>query len=199
MSAAIAGLAEGSSYHFRIVATNEGGTSYGADSVFSTPANAPSGLLGTTVLGGGSFGGGPAEGGLTGNIATGGITSAQIRAFLAGQLTPSGKAAKIQALLKSGGFTLVFNALEAGVILIDWYQVPSRAKLARKAHPRPLLVAAGKLTFTAKGTARMKIKLTGAGRRLLKHAKQLKVTAKGAFTPSDRAPITTTRVFLLKQ
>jgi hypothetical protein len=181
-------------YHFRIAATNAGGTSYGADNVLSTLASTSIGLPG-----GASLGGGPSGGGLTGNVGMGGISSAQIKALLAGQLIPSGKAAKIRVLLKSGGFTLVFKAPEAGIVLIDWYQVRSGAKLTGKAQPRPLLVAAGKLTFLAKGSARMRIKLTLAGRRLLEHAKQLKVTAKGAFTPPDRSPITTTRAFLLKR
>jgi hypothetical protein len=194
VSASVGGLLPNTTYHFRIAATNAGGTSYGADNVFSTLANTSIGVPGGASSGGGAFGSG-----LTGNVGTGGISSALIKALLAGQLIPSGKAAKIRALLKSGGFTFLFNALEAGVVLIHWYQVPSGAKLARKAQPRPMLVAAGKLTFLAKGTARMKIKLTLAGRRLLEHAKQLKVTAKGAFTPPDRSPITTTRVFLLKQ
>jgi hypothetical protein len=187
---ALTSLSPNTTYHFRIVATNAGGTSYGVDHVFSTLANTSIGL---------PFAGGPFGSGLTGIVGAGGISSAQIKALLADQLIPSGKAAKIRALLKSGGFSLVFNALEAGVVVIDWYQVPSGANLARKAHPGPLLIAVGKLTFSAKGTARMKIKLTVAGRRLLKHAKQLKVTAKGTFTPRGKSPITTTRVLLLKQ
>jgi plastocyanin/phosphodiesterase/alkaline phosphatase D-like protein len=193
VSARVGALFANATYHFRIVATNAAGTSYGADSVFFTPANPPSGLLGSPALGGGSFGGGSA-----GSIATGGVSSAQIEALLLGQLVPSGKAAKIRVLLRSGGFALIFTAPEAGLIVIDWYDVPPGAKLARKVQPRSLLVAAGKLSFSAKGTARMKIKLTVAGTHLLRHTKQLKITAKGTFTPRSNSPITATRAFLLK-
>jgi hypothetical protein len=193
VSALVGGLFANATYHFRIVATNAGGTSYGADSVFSTPANPPGGSLGSPAPGGGSFGGGSA-----GSVATGGVSSAQIEALVVGQLVPSGRAAKIRALLRSGGFALVFTASEAGLIVVDWYHVLPGAKLARKAH-RPLLVAAGRLSFSTKGTARVQIKLTVAGANLLRHTEQLKVTAKATFTPQGRSPITATRAFLLKR
>jgi NO-binding membrane sensor protein with MHYT domain len=112
-------------------------------------------------------------------------------ALIAGQLTPSGKGAKIAALRKSGGFAFAFKALEPGSAVIDWYQLPPKAK--------PVLVAAGHLTFASAGTATMTLKLTATGGRLLKHAKQLKLIARGTFTPSSKVPITTTRTFILKR
>jgi hypothetical protein len=153
---------------------------------------------GGSPSGGGSTGTGSGGGGVLGSQ-TAVVSSAQIAALLAGGLTPSGKAAKIAALVKSGGFAVVFKALAPGTVVIDWYQVPPGAKLlARKAKPKPVLVAAGQRVFSAAGTATIKIKLTAAGIRLLKHAKQLKLTAKGTFTPTGKAHITTTRVFVLK-
>jgi hypothetical protein len=41
VSAPVAGLKPGSTYHFRIVATNAGGTSYGSDATFKTPGELP--------------------------------------------------------------------------------------------------------------------------------------------------------------
>jgi Ca2+-binding RTX toxin-like protein len=41
VSAAVAGLAPGTTYHYRVVATNGGGTSYGIDRTFSTAAAPP--------------------------------------------------------------------------------------------------------------------------------------------------------------
>ena len=139
------------------------------------------------------------SGGGSGGGETFSIGSAQIRTLVAGQLTPSGKAAKIATLLKSGAYTVVFKALEAGTAVIDWYEVPPGAKLAKKTKPKPVLVAAGQRTFSAAGTATLKIKLTAAGRSLLKHAKQVKLTAKGTFTPSGTTPVATTRTFVLKR
>jgi hypothetical protein len=62
-----------------------------------------------------------------------------------------------------------------------------------------VLVGAGQRTFSAAGTATVKIKLTATGKRLLKHAKQFKLTAKGTFTPPGKAPVTTTRTFVLRR
>lgn len=122
---------------------------------------------------------------------------AQIPVLLAGELTPSGKAAKLASLLKSGGFTVTFKALEAGIAAIDWYQVPAGAKLAKKVKPKPVLVGAGQHTFSAAGTANIKIRLTTAGESLLKHARQVELTVKGIFTPIGKTAFTATKVFAL--
>lgn len=142
----------------------------------------------------------PGSGAGSGGVAS--VTTAQVKASLAEQLTPPGKAAKIAALLKSGGLSISFTALEAGTVVVQWYFVPHGAKLAKRAKGRskakPVLVASGKLTFSGAGTGKLNIRLTAAGKRLLKHAKRLKLTAKGTFTPSGGAAASTTKKFLLK-
>src|SRR5205085_1164731 len=47
VSVEVEGLAPNSTYHFRIVATNEGGTNSGADQTFTTVSSAPSVVTGT--------------------------------------------------------------------------------------------------------------------------------------------------------
>ena len=127
------------------------------------------------------------------------VSPTQVARLLASEITPSGKRAKIAALLKSGAYTALFKALEAGTAVIVWYRVPPGARLATKTKAKPVLIAAGKHTFKAAGTATIKIKLTPAGKRLLKHAKQLKLTAKGTFTPTGKKPISKTKTFVLKR
>jgi hypothetical protein len=61
-----------------------------------------------------------------------------------------------------------------------------------------VLVAAGQLTFTAAGTAKIGIKLTSQGRRLLKRLRTLKLTAVGAFTPTGQAPVTASDAFVIR-
>ena len=177
--ATLAGLAANTTYHFRIVATSAGGTSYGGDQTFTTLPNPPAVVTGAA------------------SAAT--QTAARIASLIAGQLTRAGTAAKIAALLKRGGIVIALNAPEAGTAVIGWYEVPPGARLAKKTKAKPILVASGMLIFRAAGTARITIKLTVAGKRLLKHAKQLKLTAEGIFTPIGSPPVSAGRTFVLKQ
>ena len=174
----------------------------------TTTSGGPSGGSPTGTGSAGSSTGAGSAGGSTGTGSGGGgvlgshpvfVSSSQIAALLAAQLTPLGRPAKIAALLTGGGFAVAFKALEAGTAVIDWYEVPSGAKLASNAKPKPVLIAAGQRTFSAAGIATVKIKLTAAGKRLLKHAKEFKLTAKGTFTPTGMTPVTTTRTFVLKR
>jgi hypothetical protein len=123
-------------------------------------------------------------------------SAAQIKASLLRQLAPQGKAAKIAALLKKQGYVLSFTALSAGKLVIDWYYLPAGAHLAR-AKPKPLLLAAGKATFSQAGTRKLTITSTANGKQLLKHAKRLKLTATGTFTPAGKSAIVATTNFTL--
>jgi hypothetical protein len=58
---------------------------------------------------------------------------------------------------------------------VGWYQVPYGAELAQNNQSQPILIASGKLTFTAAGTVKMRVALTAAGKHVLKHAKRLKL------------------------
>jgi hypothetical protein len=127
------------------------------------------------------------------------VIPVQIAHLLAQAPIPSGKAARLAVLLKRGGFSVVFKAPEAGTAAIAWYEVPRGATISKRAKPKPVLVGAGQRRFSAAGTATIDIKLTAVGKRLLKHAKKLKLTAKGVFTPPGRTPISITRIFVLKR
>jgi hypothetical protein len=124
------------------------------------------------------------------------VSRAQIAALLVGDLRPSGAGAGIGALL-NGGIAIAFRALEPGTAAIAWYYLPPGARIAKRA--RPVLVASGRLTFSAAGTAAINVKPTAQGRRLLKHVSRVKLTAKGTFTPTSDSPITATRTFVLKK
>jgi len=65
--------------------------------------------------------------------------------------------------------------------------------------PKPVLVASGQQSFSAAGTATIKIKLTATGKRRLKHSKQLKLTAKGTFTPTGETPVSAVKAFVLER
>jgi hypothetical protein len=205
VSGSLIGLTASTIYHFRILAAGAGGTSRGGDETFTTapaPVLPPGG--GGPIGGGGPTRGGGSTGAASGGIGVLGVTSvsvsaAQVSALLARQLTPSGKEAKIAALLKKGGFSEAFKALEAGSAVIDWYYLAPGAKLAKTTKPKAILVAVGTANFTAAGTVTIKVKLTPSGRRLLAHAKRFKLTAKGTFTPAGGSAITSVKTFTLKR
>jgi hypothetical protein len=162
-----------------------------------------------TVVSSGGGGGGPGGGGTTGGSgsssggagsnSSSGPSTGQIKAALRGVLTPKGKLARISALLRHGGYTFKFNAPSAGKLVIQWYQVPKGAHLARKRKPRPVLVASVTISVSKAGTIKVKVKLTGKGRRLLKHAKKLKLTAKDSFKPSGSSATTMRKAFILRR
>lgn len=70
----------------------------------------------------------------------------------------------------------------AGSLSVQWFYLPKGAKLAKKV--KPVLVASGKATFSKAGAGHIRLRLTGQARRLLKHAKRLKLMAKGTFVAS---------------
>jgi hypothetical protein len=196
--ASINGLTLNAIYHFRIVATNAGGTSYGSDVTFSATFGIASTFdnFGTGIPGAESA---AAEEGATAAARKERELSAQIATLLGRQLALPRNGAKIASLLRSGRFSMSFTALEAGTVVVDWYEVPPGAHLARKTKARPVLVASGRRHVSAAGTFKIKLKLTAAGKRLLKRAKRFKVTAKAIFTPTGKRPITATKTFVLKR
>ena len=175
----------GSTIRVAETASNGEGSSTPAVSSPSAVVQAAGSPLPTTTGGGSPTG----DGGVPA-VTKPSISSAQIMALLRRQLAPSGKAAGIGALLKHGGLTLPFTAPEAGTLSLSWYFVPKGAKLAK--HVKPVLVASGKLTFARAGAGQLKLRLTAAGRRQLKHARRLKLTAKATFVPSGGAVVSAT-------
>ena len=166
------------------------------------PSPSPYGGEGETPPSSGSTGGGggtttSAGSGVSGKTAS--VTSSQIAALLASQLTPSGSAAKTASLLKRDGYTIAFTAPEAGKAVIDWYEVPAGAKLAKNTKPKPVLVANGQHAFLAAGTATIKIDLTLAGKAILKRVKKIKLSARGTFTPTGKPAVTAVKTFVLKR
>jgi phosphodiesterase/alkaline phosphatase D-like protein/prolyl-tRNA editing enzyme YbaK/EbsC (Cys-tRNA(Pro) deacylase) len=182
VGAAVSGLSPNTTYHFRVSAANTGGSSSGADATFTTEAEPSSG-------GGGASGGG--GGGATTEPV---LTSGEIAA----QLVPTGKGAKIKALLKKHGYALPFKSLGKGTIVISWFEVPKGAKLS-KAKPKPILVASGRAAFSAAGKLTVTIKLTSAGNKLLKKVSKQKLTAQGVFTPPSGIAVKGSATFTLKR
>jgi hypothetical protein len=127
-------------------------------------------------------------------------TVARLKAHLLKHLAPSGKAARISALLRTRSYTFAFRTLGSGRIRIDWYYLrPGASIKTPDRKPKPVLVAAGAARFAGGTTVKLTIKLASVGRRLLARANSLKITARGTYTPTANHPTTATKRFTLRR
>lgn len=124
------------------------------------------------------------------------LTDGQITALLSGQLAPAGKAAAIGALLRHDGLSVSIKAPEAGRLTLAWYELPPGAKIA-KVKAKPVLIATGSASATTANTVVLTIKLTAAGKRLLKRSTRVRLTAISTFTPAGGTHVTVSEVLLL--
>jgi lysophospholipase L1-like esterase len=124
-------------------------------------------------------------------------SAAQIKKSLSAALVPHGKSAKIDAILRAGGYTVSFRALAPGDAEIRWYVVPPHAHLTMGKNRKPVLIATGKRRFLNAGTHNLKLKLAPAGKRLLRHSRSIRLTARGTFTPTGKHASVATTTFAL--
>jgi carboxypeptidase family protein len=180
----------GHTIRIREKASNEYGAGWPA-SLFS-PATAIVAAAGSPVAEPTAHAGASASGVLPATARA--ATAAQLKALLASLLAPHGSNAKIGALLKHRGYTVSFGSLAAGRLSISWYLVPKGAHSRAKT-----LVARGVASTKASGASRLKIALTAAGRRLLRAATKVRLTAKGVLAASGRPSLSATRPFTLRR
>jgi hypothetical protein len=152
----------------------------------------------TGSAGGGGSSGGGGGGGSSSGPGQSGPAPVVLSSSWIGALMPTGKGAKLAALLRRGGYEAKFHTSVAGTVVIYWYRVPKGAHLA-KAKPKPVLIAAGKTGFSRAGTPAITVRLNRRGKALLKHAARMKLTAKGTFTPLGGAASRALRTFTLKR
>lgn len=122
---------------------------------------------------------------------------AQIKADLVKQLAPVGKAARIAALLKKGGYTFRFRTLTGGRLEIDWHSVARAQRGTAKI--KPVRLAIGKARFSKAGPVKITIKLTGTGKRMLKRASRMTLIANGIYRPTGKADVRATKRFTLRR
>jgi hypothetical protein len=121
------------------------------------------------------------------------ISRATLRARLLRALTPKRAAAKLRTLVKRGGFVSSFAAPSAGRLVLRWYTRPRNRKA------KAVLLATSVTRITRAGTTKPKLKLTKAGKRLLRKSKRITITAKGSFTAPRAAAVTASRTLKLKR
>ena len=120
-----------------------------------------------------------------------GPDAAQIGRVLAAQLAPTGSVARIAEILTNGGYTQRFSLPIAGGMRVDWYAGSGSGRT---------LIARGDTNLVPRTSGRVRIELTAAGRRVLRHTTgSLKLTARVVFTPILYADVTATRSFILSR
>jgi hypothetical protein len=78
---------------------------------------------------------------------------------------------------------------------VQWDFFPPGAKLARHRKAKPVLVGAGTVMFSHAGTGSLAIRLTPAGKRLLRHGKRLRIEAKATFKSGHGAATSVVKEF----
>ena len=106
-------------------------------------------------------------------------STAQIKTALLRMLKPYGNSARLGAVVRNGGYRCTFVAPGAGRLAISWYTL---AKSARN-RTHKLLIATAQLHVPGAKTATVTVKLTAAGKTLLKLSHRVHITATGTFTP----------------
>ncbi|HEX3910737.1 MAG TPA: hypothetical protein VHW67_08560 [Solirubrobacteraceae bacterium] len=172
------------------------------------PGGSEPGLFGGPGSGAGNPGGSPGGPSVKprptakNGLGTASSSSARLARLFVPALKPSGKHAKIGALLAHGGLVASLRAFAPGKAAIYWYKTVralAGAGAAPVAEPktRSVLVAAGKVYFKAAGKAGVDVRLTRAGKKLLRRSKRVQLTAKGTFTPNGAGAVVATRAFTL--
>jgi hypothetical protein len=126
-----------------------------------------------------------AAGGTLGSSASGLITPspAQLNALLATIIVAHGKTAEIGALLRNGGYPIQLSVPGAGRLTVSWYRPGP--------HGRRILVANATRSLAGSGMVRLLVALTPAGRRLLRSAHRVTLSARARFAASSGAPTAT--------
>lgn len=178
----IFGLTPSTTYHYRIVAVGEGGTSYGADATFTTlpPYVFPEEAA-------------PRVAPASSHRSTGakGIAADRLLALIAKQLRARHQIATISSLLRNGGYRAPFDAPEPGTAEINWSYARPRGPGARGVRSDVVLVARGALVLRRAGVATLPVRLTRAGRVLLKDAGRIELTETCVFRPVGAASVRT--------
>jgi hypothetical protein len=121
---------------------------------------------------------------------SGGGTLSPIALAVRRALVPSGRGAKIGTLVRRGRYLASFHAPGLGRLTLAWYKPAAR-------HRRPTLLASVTAIFAHASTRTIAITLSAKGKRLLKHASRMGVSARGSFVANASSPVSTTATFTL--
>lgn len=120
----------------------------------------------------------------------------KIRHYLWTQMWPYTETALAASVLRDGGYRYRCSAPSPGELEISWYAGANGGQSSKK-HPKPLLIGTGKRVFREPGSADITVKLTAAGKEVLRAGTSPELTAEATFTAKGHKQLTTTRRFAL--
>ncbi len=112
------------------------------------------------------------------------VGATQIRTEVASALQVSTAAANVYTVLRNGGYSTTFNAPAAGTLALTWQA---------RVHGRLVTVASGGNVARQVGPRRVPIRLTAAGRSLLRRSTRLTLAATADFVPSGQRAVVVSR------
>jgi len=133
---------------------------------------------------------------LSSQVSVASVSGADLSRLLGLQIPPSGKGAKIGALLRKHGYAMPFTAPVPGKLTVSWFYLPKGAQVST---PRPVLLARGARTWTTPETLTLHLTLTGAGARMLQHSKRLQLTATALFAPQGSSSVKVVKRFVVRR
>jgi hypothetical protein len=181
-----------------VTASNAAGSGEAIVEAGTVPAGAEGGGSGTPNMeprGGGGTTTSQGGGGSAVVAGQSGPSASAVQAALTVALKRT-KPSRIAGLLKAGGYSLAFIAPGSGVLSIQW---DSAATEARGRRVKPVILATGSESFSAAGSAMIRLRLTSAGRRLLRKGGTLRLTETATFTPTSGTSQTTRTSFSLRR
>jgi len=84
---------------------------------------------------------------------------------------------RVARLLTAHGYALRYGALESGRVSVGWYLVSGHGRSSHRS-----LIASGTLRVHGPGAVTVQVRLTAAGRRLLRSHRTPGLTAVASFT-----------------
>ena len=120
--------------------------------------------------------------------------SAQILTALRVQLRRAQHRVRVISLRRTGLFAFPVSMPSAGRLALAWYYGAGGVSSSDK---RPPAFAQASTVFGGAGTRTVRLRVTGAGRRLLARSSRVTLTVKGVFIPTTGSHVTWRDAFLL--
>jgi uncharacterized delta-60 repeat protein len=127
------------------------------------------------------------------------LTRAQIARLLKAAISPRACHASVRELRKRRGCSLRVRTGAAGTLLVTWYVSPAAAAHTARSKQRRVAIAGGRAKLSQSGAGVVKMRLTRAGLRLLRHARHtLTLSTVASFNAPKQRPIRVTGRSLLR-